>query len=223
MADDLPIGLQLSRIHTFLKEELLPYSSKEILEKTGVDIDGSPDIISSLTGDASKVMKEKDGKWRWVSKYQLRNFNHLLSLMARSSDGVNEKDLYDSYKGVKDDIKKLKKREAVYEIKSGSKVLLFPRDGRFEISISDEVKKRYKEVRLLDPVEIHRYLVAQGLKESDDATGVKISQPISRKRPSTRQAGRRRTRKIKLTNTHMANSGIDLNKDYNTGKASAFN
>lgn len=224
MADDLPIGLQLNRIHNFLKAELEPYTSEEILKATGVDIDNSPDIQLSLTGDASRVIREKDGRWRWASKYQLRNFNHLLTLMARSSDGVNEKDLYDSYKGVKEDIKKLKKRNAVFEIKSGAKVLLFPRDHRLDIQISDDVKELYKSVRIPeDSIEIHRYLVAEGLKETDDATGIKIAQPVSRKRPSSLKAGKRkRTRKIKLTNTHMANSNIDLSKDFQTGKDSAF-
>lgn len=226
MAQHLPVGLQLNRIHNFLKAELEPFTSKEILKATGVDIDNSPDILLSLTGDASRVIKERDGRWRWASKYQLRSFNHLLSLMARSYDGVNEKDLFDSYKGVKDDIKKLKKRNAVFEIKSGAKVLLFPRDPRLEANygdISEEVKERYKSVSVPDAIEVHRYLVAEGLKETDDATGVKISQPVSRKRPSSAKGGKRkRTRKIKLTNTHMANSNIDLSKDFHTGKDSAF-
>lgn len=222
MAEVLPIGLQLAKIHNFLKAELEAFSSEELLERTGVDIEDSPDIFLSLTGDASKVIREKDNKWRWASKYQLRNFNQLLTLMFRSTDGVSERDLYDSYKGVKDDIKKLKKRGAVYEIKSGSKILLFPRDDRFELNISEEVKEKYKHVPVPDAIEVHRYLVQRGLKETDDATGVKIAAPVSRKRPSSRKESKRRARRIKLTNTHMANSGIDLSKDFNTGKESAF-
>lgn len=143
--------------------------------------------------------------------------------MSRSSDGINERDLYDSYKGVEDDIAKLKKRDAVYEIKSGAKVLLFPRDPRLDLQISDEVKDRYKSVSVPDAIEMHRYLVAEGLKETDDAIGVTIAKPVTRKRPSSRKESKRRTRKIKLTNTHMANSDIDLSKDFHTGKDSAFN
>lgn len=223
MGHDLPIGLQLNRIHNFLRAELEPFTSAEILKATQVDIDSSPQIQLSLTGDASKVLREKDGRWRWASKYRLRNFNHLLQLIARSADGVSEKDLHDSYKGVKEDIKKLKKRNAVYEIKTGAKILLFPRDQRWEIQISEEVKERYKTVRIPDAIEVHRYLVAEGLKETDDATGIMIAKPVSRKRPSSTKGGKRkRTRKIKLTNTHMANSNIDLSKDFHTGKDSAF-
>lgn len=220
---DLPIGMQLQKIHHFLKTELIPYTSNEIFEKTGIDIDGSPDILTSLTGEKSGVIRDKKGKWRWASKYRLQNINDLISLMARSSDGVGEKDLYDSYRGVKEDIKKLKKRGLFYEIKSGSRIILFTRDPRLDVKVSDEVKKKYKEVRVPDPIEVHRYLVANGLKKTDDKTGVKIAAPVARKRPSARQGGRRRNRRIKLTNTHMEDSNINLDRDFVSNKASAFN
>lgn len=222
MAGYLP-GLQLAKIHEFLRSKLESFSSEEILKEIGIDIESSPEILLSLNGDESKVLREKDGKWRWASKYQLRNFSHLLSLIARSSDGVNERDLYDSYHGIKKDIAKLKQRGAVYEIKSGSKTLLFPRDPRLELTISTEILNCYNQVSLPDSIEVHRYLVEKGLKQTDDATGVRIAQPVSRKRPSSRGGNKRKQRKIKLTNTHMLNSGIDLSKDYNPGKDSAFN
>ncbi|CDF36517.1 unnamed protein product [Chondrus crispus] len=223
MPDDTMVGMQLVEIHDFLKAELQSFSSAELLERTGVDVENSHSIFLSLTGDASKIIREKDGKWRWASKYPVRNFNQLLTLMCRSTDGVNERDLYDSYKGVKDDLKKLKKKGAMYEIKSGSKTLLFPRDDRYQLTISDEVKEKYKRVTVPDAIEVHRYLVQRGLKETDDSAGIKIDAPVSRKRPSSRKdTKRRRNKRIKLTNTHMENSGIDLSKDYNTGKESAF-
>lgn len=215
--------MQLARIHNHLRTELAPKSSAELLEATGVDIESSPDILLSLTGNASKVIKEKDGRWRWASKYYLRNFHDLLSLLARSRDGINERDLYDSYKDVRNDIKKLKACGGVYDVKSGSKQVLYPRDDRLELEISEDVKARYNSVRLPDSIEVHRYLVSMGLKDTQDATGVKIAQPVSRKRPS--RQGNRRARKIKLTNTHLQNSGIDLSKDFTPGdgKDSAFN
>lgn len=221
MADDIPIGLKLERIHKFLARELDAFSSAHILQSTGVDIDNSPDILNSLTGDASKVLREKNGKWRWASKFQLTNSIELRSLIARSLDGVSERDLYDSYKTVKDDIKMLKKQNAVFEIKSGSKILLFPCDPRLNVYVSDELQARYKQVPLPDEIEVHRYLVANGMKQTDDATGVSIAQPVARKRPGKR-TDRKRGKKVKLTNTHMVGSNIDLTKDFDTGKESAF-
>lgn len=215
-------GMKILKVHKFLERELESFTSEEILKATGIDIENSPVIFNSLTGDASKVLREKDGRWRWASKYQLTNLNHLISLIARSPDGVCEKDLYDSYKGVKDDIKKLKAKRAVHEIKNGSRVLLFPRNAQLSVPISDELKQKYRSIILPeDDIEVHRYLVARNLKKTDDINGVKISQPVARKRPSRRN-DRKKAKKIKLTNTHLDGSGIDLSKDYNTGKDSAF-
>lgn len=221
--DQEPIGLQLQKIHKFLSTELESFSSEQILQRTGVDIEGSSAIFLSLTDDKSKVLREKDGKWRWASKYQVTNYTSLVAFIARSFDGVWEKDLWDSYKGVKDDIKKLRQKKAVEEMKSGSKVLLFPRVHRFYADTSAEMKQIYNRVSLPDEIEVHRYLVSEGVKQTDDATGIKISQPISRKRPSKRDKKRRSNKKMKLTNTHMEDSGIDLTKDFNAGKDSAFN
>lgn len=220
MADALPVGMQLERVHKLLKAELRPLSSEEVLKETGVDIESSPEILLSLTGEASRVVREKDGRWRWKSAFYLRNFNGLLTLLARSPDGILEKHLLDSYKGVREDIKKLKNRGAVYEIKSGSRVILFPRDSRLELDVAADVKEKYGSVRLPDAIEIHRYLVESGLKETEDVAGATVVSIVTRKRPKRQTL--RRSRKIKLTNTHMANSGIDLNKDFNPGKDSAF-
>lgn len=218
--EEVPIGQQLLKIHKFLQEKLESFSSEEILRETGVDIDGSQQILDSLTGDASKVLREKNGKWRWASKYQLTSSHELRSLLARSLNGVSEKDLYDSYKSVKDDIKALKKRNAVIEIKSGSKVYLFPRDPRLEIEVSEELKQRYKEVSIPDEREVEAYLVQHNLKKTDPEAS--SAQPITRKRPGRRKDGKKRQKKMKLTNTHMLGSNIDLTKDYDTGKESAF-
>lgn len=196
-------------------------TSEEILQLTGVDIEANGEILHSLTDSASRVSQEKDGSWRWNSAFYLRSFNDLLALICRTPDGIVEKKLLDSYKGVAEDIKKLKSRGAVYEIKSGSRVVLYPRDTRLEIEVGDDVKEKYKTVRLPDAIDIDRELVAKGLKDSDGTGGgISVPPPIARKRPK-RQA-QRKARRIKLTNTHMANSGIDLNTDFKHGKDSAF-
>lgn len=220
-SSSLPVGMQLEKVHKFLKAELRPLTSAEIQEATGVDIDGNSEILQSLTDAASRVGQEKDGRWRWNSEFFLRNFNELLALMVRSPDGIAERRLLDAYKGVAADIEKLKKRGVVYEIKAGTRVVLYPRDGRMELDVSQDVRDKYNSIRLPDALDVHRELVDAGLKDSDGAGGaISISQPVARKRPK-RQV-QRKARRIKLTNTHMANSGIDLNKDFKHGKDSAF-
>ena len=86
--------------------------------------------------------------------------------------------------------------------------------------MSDDVKAEYNRVKLPDAIEIHRYLVEQGLKDKADTSGVAVAAPLARKRPKRQM--KRKARRIKLTNTHMAGSGIDLNKDFKPDKDSAF-
>ena len=75
------------------------------------------------------------------------------------------------------------------------------------MNICDELKDKYKRIILpKDEIETHRYLVANGLKKTDDKTGIKIARPISRKRPNRGND--------KLTNTHLNNPDIDLTKEY---------
>lgn len=219
-AYDLPVGMQLEKVHKYLKEELRPLSTEDILESTGVDIEGNADILLSLKSSDSKVTQDEKGNWRWKSRFYLRSRNDLFSLLSRSPDGIVEKDLLDSYKGVDRDVERLKKRNVVYEIRSGSRVILFPRDTRLESTISEDVKKEYTSVKVPGPIEVHRYLVARGLKNKDDTTGVAVQTPVARKRPKRQM--KRKSRRVKLTNTHMADSGIDLNQDYKPAKDSAF-
>eukprot|EP00171_Calliarthron_tuberculosum_P008242 IDg8242t1 len=219
-ASELPIGMQLEKVHKFLKDELRPLSSEDILKETGVDIDGTSEIHHSLTGKESKVVQEKDGRWRWRSAFYLRSRNDLFALLSQTPDGIVERKLLDSYKGVRDDLNKLKTRQVVYDIKAGNRTVLYPRDTRLETVVAPDVTKKYTSLRLPDAIEIHRYLVEHGVKDKADTAGVAVAVPVARKRPKRQM--KRKARRIKLTNTHMANSGIDLNKDFKPGKDSAF-
>lgn len=213
--------MQLNKIHNLLREELRPMTSAEILESTGVDIESSPELLLSLEGEESKVRRDENGRWRWKSKHYLRGRNDLLQLFSLAQEGIPESVLLDSYKGVKVDIAKLKESGGIYALKSGSRTVLHRRDKHLETAVSSEVRDRYNAVPLPDAIEVHRYLMKHGLKFSDDTRGTRVSASVTRKRPV--KTGKQRAKRVKLTNTHLINSGIDLSKDYQHGKSSAFN
>ncbi len=215
-----PIGMQLERLQTYLRSELKPKTSEEVYAATGVDIDGNEQVLHALADAESKVVQERDGRWRWRSMYHVRTREELFMLLSRSSDGIVEKNLLDSYRGVDADIAQLKRSLLVYEVRNGSRVVLYPRDRRLELPIAQDVVDKYNSVKVPDALEVHRYLVKNNLKDSQDTSGIAVVQPVTRKRPK-RQV-KRKSRRIKLTNTHMANSGIDLNQDYGGGADSAF-
>lgn len=218
---DVSIGMQLHLVHGYLKKELRPVTSAEVKSATGVDIEGSSEILASLSGKGSGVLREPDGRWRWKSKYYLNNQKDLESLLIRSPLGVVEKDLLDSYKGVKEALDRIKNADEpiVYVVKDKSRNILYPREKKLELNISDDVKAKWLSVSLPDPLTIHRYLVDKGLKESSDTAGLNTITPIIRKRPAKKKKKRRRN--VKLTNVHMVGSGIDLTRDLNVG-TSAF-
>lgn len=219
--------MQLQRVHAHLRAELRSLSSEEIRLATGVDIEASPELLNSLQGEAAKVRREKDGRWRWKSRHYIPGFQQLLQFFSSLQEGVPETALLDCYKGVKDDIKKLKEQGMVYALKAkgGSRVVLHRREKRLELDVSQDVRDKFSLIILPDRYEVHRYLVGKGLKEVDDEKSARApgSAVVKRKRPGGGQGKAKRAKKIKLTNTHMTGlDGVDLTTDFKHGKNSAF-
>jgi hypothetical protein len=218
---ELP-GMQLSKVHAYLRQELRPCSSQHIFAATGVDIEASSELLLSLLGAGSKVRREPDARWRWKSRHYLTGLNDLLHFFSMAEEGVVEAVLLDSYRGVKDDLAKLKANGGVYALKSGSKTVLHRRDRHLETEVSEPVRNRYNRVSVPDAIEVDRYLVREGLKDSSGGlAGSGVGALVPRKRPR-KKGETARAKRVKLTNTHMTNSGIDLSKDYKHGKGSAF-
>jgi hypothetical protein len=214
--------MQLSKVHTFLREELRPLTSAQVLAATGVNIDASPELVLSLLGEGSKARREPDGRWRWKSRHYLTGINDLIQFFSMADEGVVETVLLDSYRGVKEDLSKLKANGGVYALKSGSRTVLHRRDRHLETTVSEAVRSRYNSLGLPDAIEIDRYLVREGLKEGGIGIGgSSVGALVPRKRPR-KKGDNARAKRVKLTNTHMTNSGIDLSKDYKHGKGSAF-
>lgn len=227
---ELP-GLQLSRVHDYLRRELASRTSEEIRLATGVDVDDSPELLQSLRGDKSKVLREPDGRWRWKSKHYLTGFNELLQFFALAAEGVPEPDLHDCYRGVREDIARLKDSARVYALKSGSRTVLYARDPRLELAVPKSVTEEYAAVSVPDAVEVHRYLVRRGLKDGGAGGGVGGSAEAAlagggagkRKRPGGGKKPRGGNKRVKLTNTHMSGiDGVDLSKDFKHDKGGAF-
>lgn len=219
---DEPIGAKLEKIHSYLLEELEAKTVEEIEEATGIDICADSEVHMSLTGERAKVYQEKDGRWRWKSKYFLKDRVGLFQLLANSPDGIIEKDLYDTYKGIRKDIAILKKRDIVIQIKN----VLYPRDHRLEPAepIDVDVIEKMNGMQVPSMFEVSKYLVENKLKNASANDKYEVTTVVNpRKRPKRQNNSRRKNRRFKLTNTHMEASGIDLHKDYNPGgKESAF-
>lgn len=98
------------------------------------------------------------------------------------------------------------------------RVVLYPISGVPYPPISPDVRERWGAIRLPDAVDIHRYLVERGLKADTAAGAPRVVAAFVRRRPTRKGRGAGGAKRLKLTNTHLEGSSIDLNADVAGGK-----
>jgi len=98
------------------------------------------------------------------------------------------------------------------------RVVLYPISGVPYLTISTDVKAKWAGVRLPDAVDIHRHLVEKGLKADSGAGAPRVVAAFVRRRPTRKGRGAGGNKRLKLTNTHLEGSEIDLNADFAGGK-----
>ncbi|KAA8495961.1 General transcription factor IIE subunit 2 [Porphyridium purpureum] len=219
-----PVGLLLHRVLKLLQSELRPMSVAEIKSRLpDVDLAVNTELRNNVKSNP-KVIVLPDSRYRWKSRYYLRDRADLVALLRRAKAPIVASDLYDSYNGVKADIEELAEANPRQLIKlhipGSSKTLLFNYEARLYIHIHEEIAKKFHEIRLPEPHDIHLYLKEHDLKKGSHSRPNAGS--IMRKRPKKMEA--RKSRSVKLTNVHMAGTGIDLTQDVELagGKPSAF-
>ena len=219
-----PVGLLLHSVLKLLHAELRPLSVADIQKLIDVDLAANPDLRENVKSNP-KVISLPDGRFRWKSKYYLRDRTDLLALLSRARAPVVASELYDSYKLVKDDIEELSRaspRQLIsIKVPSTGKTMLFSYDPRLYVGVSQDIVTKFHEISLPDPSDMHRFLMEHGLKKGSQLVRPYVS-TVMRKRPRKQEA--KKTKRVKLTNVHMEGSGIDLPQDVDLGggKPSAF-
>mmetsp|Transcript_6031 Transcript_6031/g.10845 ORF Transcript_6031/g.10845 Transcript_6031/m.10845 type:complete len:249 (-) Transcript_6031:73-819(-) len=234
--DFRPTGALIHSILKLLQTELKPMSSQEIKSKLGpaYDLAGNATLRDNLKANP-KVLREPDGRWRWKAKYYLRNKDDLLAFLSQTTIPIIIPELYDSYKGVKEDIEDIIKennprRVIVIKNPALNKNMLFNYDPKLFVHVEDEIKAKYNQIRLpADMKDVHRLLLQTGLKVDetmevgpDGELRANMVHTYMRKRSKKHEA--RKSKRVKLTNVHMEGTNIDLTRDVDLkpGKASAF-
>jgi hypothetical protein len=224
-----PLGAQLHKVLRYLKKELRPVSPEEIEEALQIRLQRDSELWVNLVGNP-RVLLESDGRWRWRSKYYLRNRDDLLNLLKTSVEGIPVSELQDSYRDALRDI-----RELAYErnpplilafrpSEHTKEVILFPNDPTLYVRISEQVRKLWQSIPIPDSSVVYDYLLQRGLKQGSNHEAVRAAlvptgaqrppQLKRRARPGARSSGSSSTRRIRLTNVHLEGTGIDLSRDY---------
>eukprot|EP00871_Galdieria_phlegrea_P000856 jgi/Galph1/1771/GphlegSOOS_G461.1 len=210
-----PLGLLLVNILNYLHNELRPVSPQELKEKLRIDVE-QKELAENLRTNP-RIVVEPDGRLRWKSKYLLRNKQDLLSVIRKSQNGIDKADLMDAYKGVEEDLQNLLNSEPkeVLIIKNNfyKQEFVFPFEPRLFYPVSADVTELWSEVRVPDPVDVHRYLVGRGLKEMPSRANNQPERAVVRKRPKSYDTKRRNVgRRAKMTNEHLQGTALDLNQ-----------
>lgn len=210
-----PLGLVLLSILQYLQSELRPVSPEELKEKLQVDVEAYPELKENLKTNP-RILIEPDGRLRWKSKYFLRNKTDLLAVIQRSPTGIDKKDLLDAYKGVEEDLENLLHSQPpqVLNIRNNfyKQEFLFPAEPKLWYPVSEDVRQLWSEIRVPDPVDVHRHLVSKGLKQvsQDNRQPERVA---VRKRPKSYDNKARKVgRRARLTNEHLEGTALDPNQ-----------
>jgi transcription initiation factor TFIIE subunit beta len=196
----------------YLNEVERPVTIDEIHAATAHDIKGNPELLEELKANA-KIHYE-DGWFSYKPMYDAKNIHDLLDLFNKNPNGIDIADLKDAYKTVEQDIKKLLEQRDIVAIRNEDTKsdILYPNlDPRYRITISDEFKKLWREIRIPDDIDLEREMKEAGL------TLVEEEQNQVRK-PASKAKKPRKARLRKITNTHILGTDIDITKDYVPGQ-----
>mmetsp|Transcript_354 Transcript_354/g.1188 ORF Transcript_354/g.1188 Transcript_354/m.1188 type:complete len:235 (-) Transcript_354:120-824(-) len=175
------LNLQIKNVLDVLHRELRPMTAREVGEILKIDIENNEELIRNVES-STKLEKQKDGRWRWKSKFYVRSKDELIAFLRSRSNGVEKNDLEDCYKGSMDDVKDIIESEPrqliVLKNSTTKRELLYPYEPELALKISDDIKERWEKVRVPDQVEVHRYLVERRLKSGEKGDLPQVQVPL---------------------------------------------
>uniref|UniRef100_A0A7S3EFD7 TFA2 Winged helix domain-containing protein n=1 Tax=Rhodosorus marinus TaxID=101924 RepID=A0A7S3EFD7_9RHOD len=212
MSKPQTLNMQIKSVLDVLRKELRPMTPEEIEKILGTDIVNNQELRKNVES-STKFLRERDGRWRWKSQYYIRNKDELLVFLRKRHDGVPRAALDDCYKGVTDDMKDIinsKPREViVLKNSTDKKEIVYPYESALSLPVSDDIRGMWETIHAPDRIEVHRYLIENGVKKGKVEDFPQLA--INRRRPRGQKA--RSNKRMKLTNVHLEGTGIDLQED----------
>ncbi len=142
------------------------------------------------------------------ASYDIKNKEELEKLLERNADGIELDTLRDCYVQVEDDIRSLTESKIFFQIENRDtkKFIVYTNFPRFaHLRVDGEFKTIWKEIDVKDEIDLE--------KNMNDA-GLKMMEQAKRLKPPSSLKQKQREKKVKLTNTHLDKSKINLEQDY---------
>eukprot|EP00741_Cyanophora_paradoxa_P013180 tig00000178_g12733.t1 len=208
-----PVKAYLLQVLEHLKKTRNAETAAEIKAATNneVDIDANKELLELLKNNIK--IKYEDGRFSYKSRHTVLNKDDIVRLLARNPDGIPIEELEDAYPNVEKDIDELLQIREIFGIlnaETKKKTLYFSNYLEYKnvMEIDIDIRSLWNDVKYKMPPAIdldkEMKLAKLSLMKQDEAV-------VDGKKKKQRK---KRERKIKLTNTHLSEIGIDLSKDY---------
>jgi transcription initiation factor TFIIE subunit beta len=202
---EVPVSRKLFEIIDCLKQEPIPITNNDIIRKTTIDIMASPELFEAVKKNDRILYNEQNQTFEFKPTYKIRTREDLLDLLRRNRGvmGMEVKELKQSYTRVTEIIDELDKERLILCIrnKDGTPKVVYYFDQTYQISISDEFKRYWDDVKLPMDMDLEPELRKGGLKPMQ----VELKKVKS---ANDSKSKKKRKSRFKMTNTHL--EGVDL-------------
>ncbi|KAJ1915446.1 transcription factor TFIIE beta subunit, TFIIEB, Tfa2 [Tieghemiomyces parasiticus] len=205
-------GTLVYHIINHLKKVCAPQTEEDIQTATGIQVNEVDNLRARLT-ENKKIIYDPDSEtFEYKPDYDLRTKDDLLMLLQSRAyeSGTDIKDLKDCVLNVREAAEPLVREGRVYTIRNkdnAPRLLFYNTHPAIRVSVGDEFKDLWHQVRVPDEADLSKELDFAGLKQME-VFQKKVTDPSDGKGKKAKQ----RNRRVKITNTHL--EGIDLTKDY---------
>jgi transcription initiation factor TFIIE subunit beta len=192
---------QLTYAVDYLKNHSEPISADKIASYLSTTI--SPAFLHLLQNNPKITYHADTDLYEFRPLHNIRNASSLLATLANQPTGAGlpVKELKDGYPMVEEDLKMLEAQGHVLVIrgkKDGLARMVWYNDPRLNVTISDEFKEMYHNLKVPDACDLPKELEKAGRKPASvDPRSIKRIVVDKEKKKKSRRRGR-------ITNTHLA-------------------
>eukprot|EP00033_Pygsuia_biforma_P004055 GCRY01004443.1.p1 GENE.GCRY01004443.1~~GCRY01004443.1.p1 ORF type:complete len:337 (+),score=85.06 GCRY01004443.1:178-1188(+) len=211
-----PMPILLKIVMDYLSTVRQPLTTSKILLIRNLDLSENDkqfhELLEQLRKKPTVHYDSETDTYTYQSKYTVRNKTQLLHLVSDSREGIVEKDLADAYPNSLEDVKALINEKQIMAVPNSDLKcsVLFPREHRYHLEVDEQFISLWKETEVPDEVDTERALEQAQLGAMGTVRTAVVTRRSDARGPAKKK---RRTRKTKLTNTHL-DGLFDLSKDY---------
>ncbi|KAI9228467.1 MAG: hypothetical protein DHS80DRAFT_15526 [Piptocephalis tieghemiana] len=206
------LNRSLLNITRFLRTTPEPQTIDQIAQSLGLDLKLDDELFKKVSSNTKIIFDPENVTFTYKPEHDVKSKQDLLDLLQRrrlEGGGMLVEDFKDSYLNIKEAMAELEKDGKILIVrkKDGYPRMLFYNDTVYNTPMATEFKELWNRYKMPMEAEMVAELEAAGHKT------LRVRDSGPRRHETQMKRGITRTRKVKLTNTHLAGI-VDLSKDY---------